>query len=148
MTLKVILLPETFLTPTHQEIYHVLTAMCLHVNRTEHVACNFKCLVETGEFFKVAGSHSYCNSANISGTVQKTDVLLQVTNRKWYNAYRILLIGNSDDLKWPPKIIHLLLRDFWNSDFYNGSVASDKVSTRVVKLPVIYVGGKLPVSYR
>jgi len=39
------------------------------------VACNFNCVIKTEGLFKVTGSHAHCKSANISETVQDTDVV-------------------------------------------------------------------------
>jgi len=65
------LLPfETYLIPILWDIWHVLTAMCLHVNRRAHAACNFKWHVKTEGFFKATGSHVDCKSGTTSEVVQ------------------------------------------------------------------------------
>jgi len=47
-----LLLFETYLIPILWEIWHVLTAVCLHVNRRAHVACDFRWHVKTEGFLR------------------------------------------------------------------------------------------------
>jgi len=69
------LLFETFLTPVSRELFHVLTTICLHMNRKAHVACNFSCLIETKGLLRITRSHMHCKCGNILETVQGRDVV-------------------------------------------------------------------------
>jgi len=59
------------------------------------MASNFNCLIESEELFNVIGSHIHGKSDNISKMVQDRDLLLQITNRKWYMAYQIVAVPMS-----------------------------------------------------
>jgi len=39
------------------------------------MACNLNCLIETGEFLKVAGSHIHCTCGNISEIIHDRDAV-------------------------------------------------------------------------
>jgi len=45
-------------------VYHVLTTMCLHMDRNANVACNCKCLNESEWLLKVTGSHVHCTRSS------------------------------------------------------------------------------------
>jgi len=61
--------------------------MCLHVNRTAHVACNFNCLIETTGLLKVIGNHVHWKVVIYRKLCKIETLLLQMTNRKWYNCH-------------------------------------------------------------
>ena len=59
---------------------HVLTTICLRMNRKATVACNFNCVNETG-VLKVAGSHVHCKRGDIGNGKGET-LLPQTVSRK------------------------------------------------------------------
>jgi len=84
------------------EIQHILTKICIHMNRKVHVTCNFNCFIETEGLVKV----TYTIQLLISRKLCKMKiVLLQITNRKWYTNYRIAAVLMTS------RVIHLLQDD-------------------------------------
>jgi len=66
---------STFVIPTTQEIWRVLTIVCLHINLKAHAACDLNFIVKGDRLLKVAGSHVHCKSGGISETVIARDVV-------------------------------------------------------------------------
>jgi len=66
-----LLLFEAFTIPITQEIKHVLTTVCLHIDRKAHTASNLNFIVIGAGLLKVTGTHVHvhCKSGDISQTV-------------------------------------------------------------------------------
>jgi len=68
--------------PKTQEIWHVLTTMCLHINWKVHAACYLNFIVKDEGLMMITGSHIHWKSGNISETVLDKDVITMATNSK------------------------------------------------------------------
>jgi len=61
--------------PITQEMCHVLTTVCLHINWKVHLACDLNFTVKDEGLLKVTGSHVHWKSGNISETVLDRNVV-------------------------------------------------------------------------
>jgi len=53
------ILQTYFILTWNHGLTRASTTMCLHVNRTAHVACDFNCVVKSQGHFKVTGTHAH-----------------------------------------------------------------------------------------
>jgi len=76
------------------------------------VACNFSCFIETGRLLRVTRSHINLHCNNMLEAAETS--LLQITNRKCYVAYHIMVILMTlSDLQGHAPIAGLLKCDFF-----------------------------------
>jgi len=81
-----------------------------------HVACNFNCLFETEGLLVVKGNHVHCKRDNNYRRPSTDTLFVQITNSKWYMAYRTEAIPMTlSDSQGHSPVANLFKCDFSNS---------------------------------
>jgi len=84
-----------------QEIKHILTTLCLHINWKEPVACDLNFTVKGEGLSTVAGSHKHWKSGNISERVLYREVVTACLSQEVILVYGLCNCSNCNDLECP-----------------------------------------------
>jgi len=78
---------QTFLTPIHQWIWHVLLTLCVCMDGKVSMVFNRNCFDRLFDVRHPTGSHIHPKSGSIKEMAWDRQLLLHTTNRKYYMAY-------------------------------------------------------------